>query len=66
VLNAANEIAVDSFLERRIGFTDIARLNESVLDALGASAAPDSVDAVLALDAAARACAQNRLAEIQR
>jgi len=66
VLNAANEIAVDAFLERRIGFTDIARLNESVLDALGASAAPDSVEAVLALDAAARACAQNRLAEIQR
>ena len=66
VLNAANEIAVDAFLERRIRFTDIAKLNEQVLDALGASAAPESVAAVLALDAEARACAHSRLAEIQR
>ncbi len=32
MLNAANEIAVAAFLERRIGFTDIPRLIESVLE----------------------------------
>ncbi|MEO1321315.1 MAG: 1-deoxy-D-xylulose-5-phosphate reductoisomerase, partial [Pseudomonadota bacterium] len=32
VLNAANEVAVGAFLDRRIGFTDIARTVETVLD----------------------------------
>lgn len=31
VLNAANEVAVSAFLNRKIGFLDIARLNEKVL-----------------------------------
>lgn len=31
LLNAANEIAVQAFLDQRIGFTDIARLNAQVL-----------------------------------
>jgi 1-deoxy-D-xylulose-5-phosphate reductoisomerase len=31
VLNAANEVAVARFLERRIGFTEIPRLIEAVL-----------------------------------
>ena len=31
VLNAANEVAVHAFLERRLGFTDIARVIETVL-----------------------------------
>jgi 1-deoxy-D-xylulose-5-phosphate reductoisomerase len=34
VLNAANEIAVGGFLERRIGFLDIARVVEETLAAL--------------------------------
>ena len=33
VLNAANEIAVEAFLERRIDFPEIAALNTAVLDA---------------------------------
>jgi 1-deoxy-D-xylulose-5-phosphate reductoisomerase len=33
VLNAANEVAVDAFLTRRIGFTDIARLVSEALQA---------------------------------
>jgi 1-deoxy-D-xylulose-5-phosphate reductoisomerase len=53
VLNAANEIAVAAFLERRLGFLDIARLVETVLDRLGAPPVPD-LAAVLALDAEAR------------
>jgi 1-deoxy-D-xylulose-5-phosphate reductoisomerase len=62
VLNAANEIAVEAFLERRIRFTDIARINESVLDALGAARAPADTAEVLALDARARERASARLA----
>jgi 1-deoxy-D-xylulose-5-phosphate reductoisomerase len=57
VLNAANEVAVDAFLDGRIRFTDIARVNESVLAALGAGGAPRDTDEVLALDARARALA---------
>jgi len=63
VLNAANEIAVDAFLERRIRFTDIARLNATVLDALGASPAPLDTESVLALDRQARERAVGCLAE---
>jgi 1-deoxy-D-xylulose-5-phosphate reductoisomerase len=33
VLNAADEIAVHAFLDRRIAFTDVTRIVESVLDA---------------------------------
>lgn len=64
VLNAANEIAVDAFLERRIRFTDIARINEAVLDALGAAAAPEDIGAVHELDARARERATTDLAEL--
>ena len=63
VLNAANEIAVDAFLDGRIRFTDIARVNEAVLGTLGAAAAPADTDGVLALDARARDLARERLAE---
>jgi 1-deoxy-D-xylulose-5-phosphate reductoisomerase len=54
VLNAANEIAVEAFLDERIGFMQIAEVNEQVLCALGAQIAPRGVDEVLALDAQAR------------
>jgi 1-deoxy-D-xylulose-5-phosphate reductoisomerase len=60
VLNAANEIAVAAFLQRRIGFLDIAGIVEAVLEQFGAPPVPD-LEAVLALDVAARAAA-NRLA----
>jgi 1-deoxy-D-xylulose-5-phosphate reductoisomerase len=63
VLNAANEMAVDAFLERRIRFTDIARVNEAILDALGAAGAPADTAEVLALDARARALTAARLSE---
>jgi len=52
VLNAANEEAVGAFLAGKIAFTDIARVNEETLSALGATAAATLEDA---LDAAARA-----------
>lgn len=56
VLNAANEVAVAAFLNRKIGFLDIAGIVEAVMQKLGAPAVPD-LDAVLAIDEAARAAA---------
>jgi 1-deoxy-D-xylulose-5-phosphate reductoisomerase len=56
ILNAANEEAVAAFLERRIGFTDIASVIEQVRARVPAHT--DGVlDTVLADDAAARAAA---------
>lgn len=59
ILNAANEVAVALFLERRIGFLDIAAVVEETLARLPA-AGPDGLEAILALDAAARAEAARR------
>jgi 1-deoxy-D-xylulose-5-phosphate reductoisomerase len=53
ILNAANEVAVGLFLDRRLGFLDIAGVVEETLARLGTPAA-DRLDAVLALDGAAR------------
>ena len=53
ILSAANEIAVEAFLAGRIGFRDIARLVECVLDRLGAPPA-DTLEAVLHWDQEAR------------
>ncbi|WP_272910978.1 1-deoxy-D-xylulose-5-phosphate reductoisomerase [Falsiroseomonas oryziterrae] len=59
ILNAANEVAVALFLERRIGFLDIAAVVEETLARLPA-ADPDGLEGILALDAAARAEAARR------
>ena len=53
ILNAANEVAVGAFLDGRIGFMDIPRGVEHALGVVEAGPA-DSLDAVLAADAAAR------------
>jgi 1-deoxy-D-xylulose-5-phosphate reductoisomerase len=53
ILSAANEVAVELFLGRRLGFTAIADLAAAVLDRLGAPEAA-SLEAVLDLDASAR------------
>lgn len=53
MLNAANEVAVSAFLQRRIAFLSIPALVEATLDALPASAA-DSLDVLREADAAAR------------
>ena len=60
IMSAANEVAVDAFLARRIGFLDIAAVVEQVMREIGAPPA-DTLDAVLALDAAARAAATGRI-----
>jgi 1-deoxy-D-xylulose-5-phosphate reductoisomerase len=56
VLNAANEIAVQAFLDRRIGFTDIPVVIEETLQRHPCSAA-GSIEDVLDIDRAARAIA---------
>jgi 1-deoxy-D-xylulose-5-phosphate reductoisomerase len=58
ILNAANEIAVEAFLNKRIGFLDISRIVERVLSQLGKQNA-DTLDEVIALDAIARRTAQD-------
>ncbi|HEY4173725.1 MAG TPA: 1-deoxy-D-xylulose-5-phosphate reductoisomerase [Rhodopila sp.] len=60
ILNAANEIAVEAFLQKRIGFLDISRIVERVLQALGTPRA-DTLDDVIALDATARRSARDVL-----
>jgi len=52
-LNAANEVAVQAFLSRHIGFLDIAAVVERTVDHLAGSAIGD-LDDIMALDAAAR------------
>jgi 1-deoxy-D-xylulose-5-phosphate reductoisomerase len=65
VLNAANEIAVAAFLDDRIGFCDIARVNEIVLNALSSGVALKTLDEVFAIDAKARALATSVIAQFE-
>ncbi len=53
VLNAANEVAVAAFLERRLNFTGIAAVIDRVLNRLGSSSVK-ALDDVLQADAEAR------------
>jgi 1-deoxy-D-xylulose-5-phosphate reductoisomerase len=54
VLSAANEVAVALFLDRRLGFLEIAAVVDETLQRLG-SPAVEGLEAVLALDGMARA-----------
>jgi 1-deoxy-D-xylulose-5-phosphate reductoisomerase len=56
ILSAANEVAVEAFLQRRIGFLDIAAVVEMVVEEMGAPPVP-TLEAVLELDAGARMAA---------
>jgi 1-deoxy-D-xylulose-5-phosphate reductoisomerase len=67
VLNAANEESVAAFLERRIGFLDIHRINEATIEAVRPALAADAgIDELLALDERARAAARARVKELAR
>jgi 1-deoxy-D-xylulose-5-phosphate reductoisomerase len=52
VLNAADEVAVEAFLDGRLGFSGIPDVLERVLEAHDAQ--PDDLEAVLAADRWAR------------
>ncbi|MBA4610301.1 1-deoxy-D-xylulose-5-phosphate reductoisomerase [Stappia taiwanensis] len=61
-LNAADEVLVEAFLNRRIGFLQIAETVEAVLETMarnGELTAPGSVDEVLQVDALAREAARD-------
>ncbi|WP_045394149.1 1-deoxy-D-xylulose-5-phosphate reductoisomerase [Vibrio rotiferianus] len=65
-LNAANEVAVDAFLNNGLGFTDIARINESVLNKITASHTTENVnnlESLIELDRMSRTIALEFLRE---
>jgi 1-deoxy-D-xylulose-5-phosphate reductoisomerase len=60
ILNAANEIAVEAFLQKKVGFLDISRIVGQVLQKMGTPKA-ETLDAVIALDLTARHIAKELL-----
>ncbi|MCZ6544570.1 MAG: 1-deoxy-D-xylulose-5-phosphate reductoisomerase [Chloroflexi bacterium] len=64
VLNAANEVAVEAFLARRIGFLAIAATVEATISAAAdlVALAPNSIEEILAIDAETRGRAAAQLA----
>lgn len=60
VLNAANEVAVEAFLDGKLAFTDIPRLVEQTLTELPMMAA-DELSTILEADRLARQAAQRQL-----
>ncbi len=60
VLNAANEVAVEAFLARRMGFSHIVRLTEAVLERAAGEALsePTSVAEAIAVDHVSRSFAE--------
>ena len=61
VLNAANEIAVAAFLDRRIGFTDIFDVVTETVERLTDAKAATTIEDIFAFDAKARALATELL-----
>jgi 1-deoxy-D-xylulose-5-phosphate reductoisomerase len=59
-LNAANEVAVEAFLARRIGFLQIADVIEEVLDGVPGFGAMQCLEAISFVDAWARDEARQR------
>jgi 1-deoxy-D-xylulose-5-phosphate reductoisomerase len=69
VLNAANEIAVQAFIDGQLGFTGIPALVELTLDSAegrGIMREPIDVDDAIAIDQSTRELAQGLLPAIAR
>jgi len=62
VLNAANEMAVDAFLQRRLTFDRIHAVNLETLEKTQLPQTPGSLEDLLAVDAQARECARAAVA----
>jgi 1-deoxy-D-xylulose-5-phosphate reductoisomerase len=60
ILNAANEIAVAAFLEKKVGFTQMSAVIEEALAAIPAVQKP-SLEALFEIDAKAREAARNAI-----
>jgi 1-deoxy-D-xylulose-5-phosphate reductoisomerase len=54
LLNAANEVAVAAFLDRRIGFLEIVEIVAKLLDSRAGAALPQSIAEVIDIDCKAR------------
>jgi 1-deoxy-D-xylulose-5-phosphate reductoisomerase len=66
LLNASNEVAVDAFLERRLGFAGIPRVIEAALDAhSGSSDHVATIEDVRVIDRWAREYAQHLVGRLQ-
>jgi 1-deoxy-D-xylulose-5-phosphate reductoisomerase len=63
ILNAANEVAVEAFLNKRIRFDQIHQLNRATLDSL-VCVPPECLDDLLALDARSRQEAERNLSRM--
>jgi 1-deoxy-D-xylulose-5-phosphate reductoisomerase len=63
IMNAANEIAVESFLNKQIRFTEIPQMIEATLENISGAEA-DSIDTVLLADAEARRFANTYAKEV--
>lgn len=63
ILNAANEVAVEAFLNKRIRFDQIHELNRATLDSLQCSP-PECLDDLLVLDARSRQEAERNLTRL--
>ena len=63
-LNAANEVAVASFLNERLPFVGIAKVVDHVLNSISGSSAYE-LEEILAIDAQARSLAQNFVASFK-
>jgi 1-deoxy-D-xylulose-5-phosphate reductoisomerase len=72
VMNAANEVAVSAFLERRLGFLDIARVVSETLEQmndrgeLAAGGDDEAVEWALAIDVSARRLSAQVLSRFER
>ena len=66
VLNAAEETALDAFIDSRIGFLDMAEVVEEVMDAMGDLGEARDMTAVFATDAEARRRAADVIARNKR
>jgi len=64
VLNAANEVAVNAFLNQEIGFSDIARVVERTMDAHSVAINPE-LDDIIDADRQARIRAEDLIRNIQ-
>jgi 1-deoxy-D-xylulose-5-phosphate reductoisomerase len=64
-MNAANEVAVQAFIEERICLTDIARVIEAVMDGHDTQPATD-LDSILDADSSARIVATSEISKLDK
>lgn len=66
VMNAAEETAFDAFVEGRIGFLDMARVAEAVMEDMIDAGEAEDIDHVFATDSHARAMAARHIISLSR